>query len=229
MAPPRRLRTLWRRFSLEEAASTLRHDVRNRLSSIRNAAFYLRRRTVKAAPELIQQDPRVAQFFDLIESELVGAEQVLTSRLPPLPDRVGAPIDAGALIRELAAELAFPAGVTAVAEGSAPVVGDRRELELAVYCLIENAVDAMAGVGGRVIVRARRDDATTVIEVEDEGAGFDEAALGRAFEPFFTTRADRLGLGLNIARRIADRGQGRVEVGPGARARLVLPAEQIDE
>jgi len=68
---------------LEELASSVRHDLRNRLGNIRNAAFWLRRRFegVREA-----EDPRVATFFSLIDEEVFAADGLLErlhERFPP--------------------------------------------------------------------------------------------------------------------------------------------------
>ena len=59
----------------EEVASVLRHDLRNNLASIRNAAFYLRRRTKDT--ELWRSDPRMAQFFGLIDDTVLVSTGLL--------------------------------------------------------------------------------------------------------------------------------------------------------
>src|SRR4051812_8633496 len=63
----------------EELASLIRHELRNNLSSIRNAAFYLKRRA--QTTHLWEGDQRVPQFFTLIEELVVGSTRVLDERL----------------------------------------------------------------------------------------------------------------------------------------------------
>lgn len=53
----------------------VRHDLRNELSSIRNAAFYIRRRLM--ATDAYLSDPRIHQFFDLIESSISNASEIV--------------------------------------------------------------------------------------------------------------------------------------------------------
>ena len=68
---------------LEELASSVRHDLRNRLGNIRNAAFWLRRR-FEGVPQ--SEDPRVATFFSLIDEEVFAADGLLErlhERFPP--------------------------------------------------------------------------------------------------------------------------------------------------
>ena len=56
----------------EVVTAVLRHDLRNRFSSIRNASYYLMRQAQKT--ELWKADPRMETFFQLIDRELVSAE-----------------------------------------------------------------------------------------------------------------------------------------------------------
>jgi signal transduction histidine kinase len=80
--------------------------------------------------------------------------------------------------------------------------------------LIDNAIDAMDGVGTlRITTRVDGDD--FVVEVADTGAGMPPAVQARAFEPFFTTKdvGKGTGLGLDISRRIVvERHHGAIEI-----------------
>jgi len=111
---------------------------------------------------------------------------------------------------------------------------DRGALERALVNLVANAGQA-AGPDGRVVIASsarQADDGShwVLVEVEDNGSGMDEATRARAFEPFFTTRADAGGTGLglaSVARAVREAG-GRVELdsapGRGTRFGLWLPA-----
>ena len=74
----------------------------------------------------------------------------------------------------------------------------------------------------------------TAIEVTDDGPGLNEEGRRRAREPFFTTKPGRLGIGLGVAARIAQRWRGAIELDArpagsgqeaprGLVARLLLP------
>jgi signal transduction histidine kinase len=69
--------------------------------------------------------------------------------------------------------------------------------------LIDNAVDAMDGVG-TLTISTRADEDTVVVEIADTGTGMTPEVAERAFETFFTTKdvGKGTGLGLDIARRI---------------------------
>ena len=94
--------------------------------------------------------------------------------------------------------------------------------------LVDNAVDAMEGVG-TLTVTTRRDGDAVVVEVGDTGAGMPPEVQQRAFEAFYTTKdvGRGTGLGLDIAHRIVvERHGGSVEIEsrPGdTRLRVRLP------
>ena len=80
--------------------------------------------------------------------------------------------------------------------------------------LIDNAIDAMDGKG-TLRISVRVDNAELLVEVGDTGAGMAPEVRGRAFEPFYTTKAigKGTGLGLDISRRIvADGHRGRITI-----------------
>jgi signal transduction histidine kinase len=94
--------------------------------------------------------------------------------------------------------------------------------------LIDNAVDAMDGVG-TLRISTRAEDDAIVIEISDSGPGLSPEAESRAFDAFFTTKdvGKGTGLGLDIARRVVvERHQGTIELvreGGETVARIRLP------
>jgi signal transduction histidine kinase len=100
-----------------------------------------------------------------------------------------------------------------------PILCFDGEIRQVLSNLIGNAIDAMSGTGGRLLVRSR--DATdwrsgrrgVVLTVADTGPGMSRATIGRIFEPFFTTKGiSGTGLGLWISKEIVDRHKGRMRV-----------------
>jgi signal transduction histidine kinase len=111
------------------------------------------------------------------------------------------------------------------------VAGDPRLLEHAIVNLLLNACEACKR-GGDACVRATMKDDEVEISVEDTGEGISLADVGRAREPFFTTKAREggTGLGLAIVHEIVGSHRGRLvfsEVQPrGTRAAIVLPRSE---
>ena len=90
--------------------------------------------------------------------------------------------------------------------------GKREDLTRIWYNLIRNAVQAM-NYQGELRISARVEDGMAVARVSDDGPGIPAEIRDRVFEPFFTTKpgGEGLGLGLMVARRIAEGVGGSVE------------------
>ncbi len=100
-----------------------------------------------------------------------------------------------------------------------PIVGDHTQLRQVIHNLVQNALDAVEGrLGGRVrvkteVARTERGEPRAVrLQVIDNGPGFAESVLKRAFEPYVTTKTRGTGLGLAVVRKIADEHGARVRI-----------------
>jgi signal transduction histidine kinase len=111
--------------------------------------------------------------------------------------------------------------------GPATAVADSFQLKHAVLNLVLNALQATPA-GGAVAIDVRGREGRLEVVVRDTGEGIPEEALPRVFDVFFTTREGGTGLGLPIARRIAEAHGGtlvlRSRPGAGTEAILGLPA-----
>lgn len=116
--------------------------------------------------------------------------------------------------------------------GPLPVHGNRAQLQQIVLNLAFNAADAMEDMPRdrreiRVGTRALPEGGAE-LSVADNGPGIDPAQAARAFDPFITTKAGGLGLGLSISRTIAQAHGGTLAFDPSARhgARIMLSLPQ---
>ncbi len=93
--------------------------------------------------------------------------------------------------------------------GPAIIDGDPVLLEWAIESLVKNAIDALAGRGGRVTVSAQAlPEGRVRIRVKDNGPGVPRDLRKRIFEPGFSTKEKGWGIGLSLARRIITESHG---------------------
>jgi PAS domain S-box-containing protein len=121
-----------------------------------------------------------------------------------------------------------------LSEDLPPVQGDKVQLQQVLLNLIVNAIEAMSETDGRprhlTIVSCTEGPDVLRIEVRDSGAGLDPENAAHLFEPFYTTKAEGIGIGLSISRSIVEAHGGQLSAGPnsphGAVFRLSLPVEE---
>ena len=100
------------------------------------------------------------------------------------------------------------------------ILGDAAQLRQVIHNLVQNALDAVAQKQeGQVVlateaVRGEADGAVTAVRLSvlDNGPGFEEQVLRRAFEPYVTTKPRGTGLGLAVVKKIADEHRARVRL-----------------
>lgn len=120
---------------------------------------------------------------------------------------------------------------TQLAQGLPLIQGDRVQLQQVLVNLIMNAVEAMGSVnhGSRkLLIGTGADEAGRVrISVQDSGPGLNPQIFDRVFDPFYTTKADGMGMGLSICRSIIEAHDGRIWAsatpGPGSTFNVSLP------
>jgi len=106
-------------------------------------------------------------------------------------------------------------------------------LRRALVNLVGNAIDAMPNGGTLTVSTGSRTDGKYAVVVEDTGVGIPEGERGRIFEPYFTTKASGLGLGLVLTKKIVDAHGGRSswtpppEKGRGSRSRFRCPPPRM--
>jgi PAS domain S-box-containing protein len=114
------------------------------------------------------------------------------------------------------------------------VLADRVQLQQVLLNLIMNSIEALAAVTNRprlLRVQSRIDESgELLVAVSDSGTGFD-LEVGRVFTPFFTTKAQGMGMGLSISRSLVESHGGRLWATPnsphGAVFSFTLPATEV--
>jgi len=95
------------------------------------------------------------------------------------------------------------------------VIVDRVQVQQVIVNLVRNALDAMYEQPVRVLsVATHVDGDMAVVSVADTGPGLDAAAADKLFQPFVTTKANGMGVGLSISRTIVEAHGGRIWTTP---------------
>jgi len=120
--------------------------------------------------------------------------------------------------------------ISAITPEALPVLGDRVQLQQVILNLVMNGIEAMRGAPAenRVIsIRTSRVENFAQLSVSDRGSGIPEDKLKEVFEPFFTSKAEGMGMGLSIARTIIEAHHGLISAKNrnrgGASFRIRLP------
>jgi signal transduction histidine kinase len=121
-----------------------------------------------------------------------------------------------------------------IAPGLPVIQADRILLGQAVLNLIKNGIESMRQTpeAERVLtIRAFVAEQLVGIAVSDRGCGIPLGEAARLFEPFYTTKSEGLGVGLNICRSVVEAHQGRLWFEPnpdgGSIFHISLPARKL--
>ena len=114
-----------------------------------------------------------------------------------------------------------------------PILGDRIQLQQVILNLVVNGIDAMRDTTSEnrsISIRTLRVEDFAELSVSDRGHGIPEGKLKEVFEPFFTSKAEGMGMGLSIARTIIEAHHGLISAKNldhgGATFRIRLPLVQ---
>ncbi len=127
------------------------------------------------------------------------------------------PVDIAALVEAVASyfrarvpTLAHTVVIRFERRGELPMIqGDPVLLEWAIESLVKNAIDALAGRGGSVLIETEpAPESGALVRVADDGPGIPPALHRRVFQPGFSTKDGGWGIGLSLARRIIHQGHG---------------------
>ncbi|MCB2189423.1 MAG: PAS domain-containing protein [Deltaproteobacteria bacterium] len=220
---------------LDRLARAVAHEIRNPVMTIGGLTLRLLHKEGADSP--------LAPYLERILADSRRLEQVVTEvrDYADLPAPHLAETDLVGLLYAVAASWWEPlarAGVLLRIEGIASlattqvfVQADGAQLYHLLDILVQNAVDAMPQ-GGEVGLGLYGAGAHLLVEVRDQGRGIDPEDLKFLFDPFFSTKADAVGMSLAVAKRIALEHGGDLvaESSPegGTRFRLTLPAEPLD-
>jgi signal transduction histidine kinase len=191
--------------TLGRIAGGVAHELRNPLNVVKTSVYYLLHAKSPSAE-------KTAEHFDRIERHVGAADSVITalSNFARLPIPESHPFDVAACLGAALDLAGLPSAIEVSLDGvdGLPMAAaDLGQVQIVFSNLIRNAAEAMGG-RGKLHVTGRTDGEFLEVGVADSGPGIPPDQLSRIMEPFFTTKARGLGLGLAICRSIVDKNQG---------------------
>lgn len=218
--------------SLGELGANFAHEVRNPLTGI-GSAIQVMMRSLEPEDGRREVLGKVLGQVDRINKTLENFLHF--SRMPEARMRLFDLAEPMLRVSFLLEARARSQGVRFICEpsgGSPPVCGDPGQIEQVLLNLGLNALQAMGGKGRLDILAKTEDGGGTLITVRDTGPGIAAESLEKVFEPFYTTRKDGSGLGLCIARQIAESHGGELWLesvpGEGLAAYMRLPPARVE-
>ena len=204
-----------------EVARRLAHEIKNPLTPIQLSAERLEMKlNGKLAPiEQALLTKSVKTIVDQVDAMKRLVNEFRDYARLPAAELVA--VDLNALVGDVlqlyhgdAAGSAVPV-VAELDPDAPPIRGDAQLLRQVIHNLLQNAQDAQEGKAN-ALVTLNTDYSDTShrvrLTVRDNGAGFPENILKRAFEPYVTTKVKGTGLGLAVVKKIADEHGARIDI-----------------
>lgn len=210
--------------ALGRFSSIIGHEFKNELCIMRNAVYFLNLKLQAA-------DVMVKKHLKILEDEISGAERLINNISSFARSRVSnlKPVGLETLLAESVGRLKIPESVeviTNIESGLPLVLVDRVQILRVFENIILNSLQAMAGKG-RLVIRANKSEGMVDIAIEDSGCGIKEEEQKMIFEPFFSTKAGGMGLGLAFSKIIIEAHNGAIEIvsrpGKGSSVMINLP------
>jgi two-component system sporulation sensor kinase A len=213
--------------TMGELATMVAHDLRNPLTSIRNAGYYIKntcpyrtnteRKTTLEMLNIIEQETIFANNIinDLLD---FAAKRPLQKKRQNINEIIEDSLTKGNIPRNIEVKRNFAK--------KAIIDVDEKQLERVFLNLIKNSVQAMPD-GGKLVVTTKETKDNVKIIFADTGVGISEENISKLFTPLFTTKAKGIGMGLAICKNIVEQHNGTIEVkskaGQGTTFTIKLP------
>ena len=202
------------------ASQSLAHEIKNPLTPIQLSAERL---SMKLDGKLQPTEQALgAKPVNTIVAQVEAMKRLVNEfrDYARLPAAVLRPLDLNAAVRDILSlyETAVVPVQFDAQEGVPLIEADDQQLRQVIHNLVQNAQDAsLANEAARkplVVLRTRLNEQgdRLRLQVLDSGAGFTDAILKRAFEPYVTTKTKGTGLGLAVVKKIADEHHAQVHL-----------------
>jgi PAS domain S-box-containing protein len=197
--------------AIGELATMVAHDLRNPLTSIRNAGFYIK----NSCPARATGECKTAlEMLDIIDQEIIFTNNIINHLLDfaakrPLQKKKQ---NINSLIDDSLKRIHIPQNINVERKYTkkATAAVDEKQLERVFINLTRNAVQAMPN-GGTLTITTNETKDHIEIAFTDTGTGIQKENMNKLFSPLFTTKAKGIGIGLAICKKIVEQHGGTIE------------------
>jgi signal transduction histidine kinase len=203
------------------------HDLRNPLTGIKNSAYYLKKKGAEIsdvqAKEMLDTINRCVDYSNKIVNDLLDYSREIHLELKECSPKL--------LLSESLAMSQVPEKVKIIncVKNQPNLKIDSDKIKRVFINLIKNAIDAMPNGGKLTIAGKQVSDCSLELSFSDTGTGINEEIMPKLFSPLSTTKAQGMGFGLAICKRIIEAHGGKITVktakGKGTAFTIILPIE----
>ncbi len=195
--------------AIGELASRLAHDLRNPLSVVKGTA-----QLIKITNKNL--DEATVKRIDLIEKSIFRMTQQINGVLDYVRGTSlvkKQPASLNEIIISSLQTLIIPTNITInFPKDDLTILCDSQKIQVVFSNIILNAIQAIGENTGVINIRAKRKQGFIELKIEDSGPGIPEAAMGKIFDPLFTTKREGTGLGLASCKSIIEQHSGKIAV-----------------
>jgi PAS domain S-box-containing protein len=222
----RKLRQAQRMATIGELAAMVGHDLRNPLTGIKGATYYLK---TKHGAEM---DVRAKEMLEIIEKDIDCSNKIINDLLDYSSNLTLELVNTTPklLLKNALSLIEVPERIKIMdaTEDKPKIKVDAGKMNRAFVNIITNAVDAMPESGTLTVTsKAVKDNVEIVFK--DTGTGMSEETLSKLklWSPLFTTKAKGMGFGLPVCKRVVEAHGGKISVestlGKGTTVTLTIP------
>jgi signal transduction histidine kinase len=204
-----RLAKTERLAAIGELAAMVGHDLRNPLTGIKTAAYYLKKKNLQNI------DATGKEMLELIDKDIEHADKIINdlleySRELDLNLSETAP---KSILHEALSMVNVPSTIQTIDNtlDEPRMKIDVGKMTRVFVNIIKNAIDAMPNEG-KLEIRSRKMKNNVEITFSDTGTGISKENIGKIFTPLFTTKAQGMGFGLPICKRLVEAHGGKITV-----------------
>jgi PAS domain S-box-containing protein len=210
--------------AIGELAGMVGHDLRNPLTSIKGAAYYLKSRRASEnavkRKEMLETIDKAIEYSNKIVNDLLEYSREIKLDLIETTPK--------SLLKDALPFIDLPENIQLKdSTKNKPLIkADTGKINRVFVNLIKNAIDAMPE-GGKLVITSKESGNNVEITFKDSGTGMSKETLNKLWSPLFTTKAQGMGFGLAICKRIVEAHGGKISAestfGKGTKFTVTLP------